>query len=69
LGVKVAASTVWQILKDAGIDPAPERTATSWATFPHRIMPLRRFARQTTDLTEGRGVTRDHGRRLTNPVW
>jgi transposase len=25
LGVKVAASTVWEILKDAGIDPAPER--------------------------------------------
>jgi hypothetical protein len=23
LGVKVAASTVWQILRDAGIDPAP----------------------------------------------
>jgi hypothetical protein len=25
LGVKVAASTVWEILKDAGIPPAPER--------------------------------------------
>lgn len=24
LGVKVAASTVWEILKEAGIDPAPE---------------------------------------------
>ncbi|MFA1542711.1 hypothetical protein [Actinomadura monticuli] len=23
LGVKVAASTVWKILKDAGINPAP----------------------------------------------
>lgn len=33
LGVKVAASTVWEILKDAGIDPAPERTSTTWATF------------------------------------
>ena len=32
LGVKVAASTVWQILKDAGIDPAPERASTTWAT-------------------------------------
>ena len=29
LGVKVAASTVWEILKDAGIDPAPERSATT----------------------------------------
>ena len=25
LGVKVAASTAWQILHDAGIDPAPEQ--------------------------------------------
>jgi putative transposase len=31
LGVKVAASTVWQILTDAGIDPAPERTSSTWA--------------------------------------
>ncbi|HEV2347090.1 MAG TPA: hypothetical protein VGS97_23530 [Actinocrinis sp.] len=31
LGVKVAPSTVWEILKDAGIDPAPERNATTWA--------------------------------------
>jgi transposase InsO family protein len=33
LGVKVAASTVWEILKDAGIDPAPERAAGTWADF------------------------------------
>jgi transposase InsO family protein len=33
LGVKVAASTVWEILKDAGIDPAPERAACTWAAF------------------------------------
>ncbi|MER6812027.1 integrase core domain-containing protein [Spirillospora sp. NPDC000708] len=33
LGVQVAASTVWEILKDAGIDPAPERSATTWAGF------------------------------------
>src|SRR5258705_11955913 len=32
LGVKVAASTVWEILRDAGIDPAPERSST-WADF------------------------------------
>ena len=29
----VAASTVWEILKDAGISPAPERAATTWAQF------------------------------------
>jgi putative transposase len=33
LGVKVAPSTVWQILKDAGIDPAPDRSSTTWADF------------------------------------
>jgi transposase len=33
LGVKVAASTVWEILKDAGIDPAPDRASSTWADF------------------------------------
>ncbi|WP_236594318.1 integrase core domain-containing protein [Saccharothrix sp. 6-C] len=33
LGIKVAASTVWQILKDAGIDPVPQRTTTTWSAF------------------------------------
>jgi hypothetical protein len=30
LGVKVAASTVWEILNDAGVDPAPDRTSSTW---------------------------------------
>ena len=33
LGVKLAASTVWTILKEAGIEPAPRRRETSWAEF------------------------------------
>src|SRR5260221_5202900 len=33
LGVKVAASTVWEILHEAGIDPAPERGSATWAGF------------------------------------
>ncbi|TDD32405.1 helix-turn-helix domain-containing protein [Saccharopolyspora elongata] len=33
LGVKVAASTVWEILQAAGIDPAPERNSSTWADF------------------------------------
>jgi transposase InsO family protein len=33
LGVKVAASTVWEILRAAGIDPAPDRAATTWTQF------------------------------------
>ncbi|AGP59271.1 integrase core domain-containing protein [Streptomyces rapamycinicus] len=33
LGVRVGASTVWEILKEAGIDPAPERNSSTWADF------------------------------------
>jgi hypothetical protein len=33
LGLTVAASTVWEMLKEAGIDPAPERAASTWADF------------------------------------
>jgi len=33
LGIKVAASTVWEILRQAGMDPAPERTISTWADF------------------------------------
>src|SRR5215467_7067945 len=33
LGVRVAASTVWEILKKAGIDPAPSRSGPTWSRF------------------------------------
>jgi transposase len=33
LGIKTAASTVWEILPQAGINPAPERTSATWASF------------------------------------
>jgi putative transposase len=33
LGITIAASTVWAILKRAGIDPAPGRSSDSWTTF------------------------------------
>ncbi|MFB9573493.1 integrase core domain-containing protein [Streptomyces yanii] len=33
LGWKVAASTVWEILQRAGVDPAPRRADRSWAKF------------------------------------
>src|ERR1035437_7386339 len=33
LGVKIAASTVWEILKKAGIDPAPRRSGPTWPQF------------------------------------
>ena len=33
LGVTVAPSTVWEILRTAGIDPAPRRAAPTWRRF------------------------------------
>ncbi|MEU6650903.1 integrase core domain-containing protein [Streptomyces sp. NPDC046900] len=33
LGIRVAASTVWSILKEHGIPPAPDRQHTTWAAF------------------------------------
>jgi transposase InsO family protein len=33
LGYKIAPSTVWQILKDVGIDPAPTRSGRTWRAF------------------------------------
>jgi hypothetical protein len=33
LGYQIAASTVWSILQQAGIDPAPRRDGASWRQF------------------------------------
>lgn len=33
LGVKVAASTVGETLKEAGIEPVPQRASSTWADF------------------------------------
>ena len=33
LGVKVAPSTVWEMLRAAGIDPAPRRSGPTWRQF------------------------------------
>jgi hypothetical protein len=33
LGIKMAASTVWATLREAGIEPAPKRLETSWGEF------------------------------------
>jgi len=33
LGHKLAPSTVWKILKDAGIGPAPARSGLTWQAF------------------------------------
>jgi len=34
LGVKIAASTAWEILKKAGTGPAPGRSGPTWPRFP-----------------------------------
>jgi transposase len=57
LGIKVAPSTVWQILKSAGIDPAPRRDGPGWAEFlrsqAQAILALDFF---TADLLNGSKV-------------
>ena len=60
LGVKVAASTVWEILKKAGIDPAPRRTGPTWSQFLRSLADaiLARLARARYPATTGRRVPR-----------
>ena len=33
LGIKLAPSTVWEILKQEGVDPSPARASTTWTDF------------------------------------
>jgi putative transposase len=55
LGIRVAPSTVWQILKDAAIGPAPRRDGPGWAEFlrsqAQGILALDFF---TADLLNGK---------------
>jgi putative transposase len=57
LGIIVAPSTVWQILRDAGIGPAPRRDGPGWAEFlrsqAQGILALDFF---TADLLNGTKV-------------
>jgi putative transposase len=57
LGMTVAPSTVWQILKSAGIDPAPRRNGPGWPEFlrsqAQGILALDFF---TADLLNGAKV-------------
>jgi hypothetical protein len=57
LGITVTPSTVWQILKDAGISPAPRRDGPGWAEFlrsqAQGILALDFF---TADLLNGAKV-------------
>src|ERR1022692_109208 len=55
LGIKVAASTVWEILRASGIDPGPRRTGPTWPQFlrsqAEAILACDFF---TVDLLDGR---------------
>lgn len=57
LGIAVAPSTAWRILKSAGIDPAPRRDGPGWAQFlrsqAQGILALDFF---TADLLNGAKV-------------
>jgi putative transposase len=58
LGVKVAASTVWEILHEAGIDPAPERDSASWVDFcVLRLRPCWLVTSSRPSPCPGRGCT------------
>src|SRR5262249_50736876 len=65
----VAPSTVWQILKDAGIDPAPRRDGPGWAEFlrsrAQGILALDFF---TADLLNGTKGVRPCGNRARQPA-
>jgi hypothetical protein len=54
LGIAVAPSTVWEILKRHGVDPAPRRAGPGWAAFlrsqAEAILALDLF---TVDLLDG----------------
>jgi putative transposase len=57
LGIKVAPSTVWEILKQHGIEPAPERDRQRWAGFlsgqAHAILACDFFTATTLNGASG----------------
>ena len=71
LGHTVAASTVWKILKDAGLDPAPRRSGPTWRQFlaaqAHAILAID-FAHVDTVLLRRLYilVVIEHDRRLVH---
>jgi hypothetical protein len=54
LGYQIGASTIWKILHNAGIDPAPRRAGPSWTEFlraqAHRILACDLFHIDTITL-------------------
>jgi hypothetical protein len=58
LGHTVAASTVWTILKNAGLDPAPRRAGPTWRQF----LSAQAHAILAVDFAHVDTVSRDGGR-------
>ena len=54
LGYRIGASTVWKILRSAGIEPSPRRTGPTWAQFlraqAHGILACDLFQLDTITL-------------------
>jgi putative transposase len=57
LGHPIAASTVWQILHDAGIGPAPWRTGPTWKQFLTAPKPTMPAVRRPVGTRADNGVT------------
>lgn len=62
LGIKVAPSTVWEIIRAHGIEPAPERDRQTWAAFlrgqAHAILACDFFTVTTLNLAVSVGLRR-----------
>jgi hypothetical protein len=53
VGITVAPSTVWQILKDAGVSPGPRRDGPGWAEFLSQAQGILALDFFTADLLNG----------------
>lgn len=69
LGHQVAASTVWEILNAAGIDPAPRRSGPTWRQFlpaqAHGVIACDFLTVDTVTLKHLYVLTSDHHDELT----
>jgi len=55
LGYRIGASTIWKILKIAGVDPSPQRSGPTWAQFlktqAHAVLACDLFHLETITLS------------------
>jgi transposase len=65
LGHRIAASTVWTILKNAGIDPAPRRSGPTWRQF----LTMQAHAILAVDFAHGRDRPTGRQPRMIWRLW